>query len=174
MESIAVPGKSDERTVVVPEDFFAALGARLLRDFGPAGAEDVLYELGRDAGRSFVRMTERYFGGPMRSADDFRRVIAMFGREYRWADVDVRTLDLPGKFMLVEWRNGIGVPKGGSPRPVCHLGRGLLSGAAEVAFEEPCDAIETQCQAMGADHCEIVVAVPAKLSGLAEGADRPT
>lgn len=166
-----MPDERGDRTVVVPEAFFVALGARLRKDLGRNPTENILYELGRDAGRAFVRMAQEYLGGPVRTAEEFERVVMMFGKDYRWADVEIRTLDVPGKYMAVEWRNGVGVPKSGSQRPWCHLGRGLFSGAAEVFLGEPCDAIETQCEAMGADHCEIFVGVPSRIAEIAEGAN---
>ena len=158
----------DQRTVVVPETFFTALGARLVKDFGPNGAASVLYDTGRRAGRDFVLMAEKYLGESIRHEEEIRALILMFGREYRWADLTVKELDVPGKYAVIDWRNGVGVPSGGSRRPVCHIGRGLLSGAAEVFFDQPCDAIETQCQAMGADHCELIVGASDRVAKVAE------
>ena len=156
-----------DRTVVVPEAFIYALGTRLLRDFGPNAAERILYDIGRDAGRAFARMTERYLG-PIREREDVEAMIRTFDTEYHWADIRLREFDFAGKSAVVEWRNGVGVPRGGSPEPVCHLGRGLLSGAAEIVFGAKCDAIETKCQAMGAESCEIVVGVPERMAEVAE------
>lgn len=161
------PKHGDLRTVVVPESFFEALGIRLVKDFGPNAAENLLYEIGRDAGRSFVRMAVRDRGHRAESEDSIRSHLQRFG-DFGWAEIGFQTLDVPGKFAVVEWKNGVAVPRGGSAIRVCHLGRGLLSGAAEVAFGAPCDAIETKCQAMGADHCEIVVGVPERVAPVAE------
>lgn len=163
-----MPSKGDRgRTVVVPESFFEALGVRLMKDFGPNAAENILYEIGRDAGSTYAQQAERELGHPIRSEQEIQGLLKRFGG-YGWAHIRFRTLDVPAKFAVVEWRDGVGVPKGGSATPVCHLGRGLLSGAAEVAFASPCDAIETSCQAMGADHCEIVVGIPDRVSSVAE------
>ena len=158
------------RTVVVPESFFEALGIRLVKDFGPNAAESILYEIGRDAGKAYARSAEHGLGREFGTEDRVRTLLRRFG-EFGWAQLRFLSLDAPSKFAVVEWREGVGVPRGGSPVPVCHLGRGLLSGAAEVAFGAPCDAIETKCQAMGADHCEIVVGVPDRVSRIAEGAE---
>ena len=158
------------RTVVVPESFFEALGIRLVKDFGPNAAESILYEIGRDAGKAYARSAEHGLGREFGTEDGVRTLLQRFG-EFGWAQLRFLSLDTPSKFAVVEWREGVGVPKGGSPVPVCHLGRGLLSGAAEVAFGAPCDAIETKCQAMGADHCEIVVGVPERVTRIAEGAE---
>lgn len=155
------------RTVVVPESFFEALGIRLVKDFGPNAAENILYEIGRDAGRTFARIAERSSGRRVEGEEAIRDLLRRFS-DFGWADIEFQALDVPGKFAVVEWKNGVGVPKGGSAFRVCHLGRGLLSGAAEVAFHSPCDAIETKCQAMGGDHCEIVVGVPERVALVAE------
>jgi predicted hydrocarbon binding protein len=159
--------ESSGRTVVVPELFFEALGVRLMKDFGPNAAENLLYEIGRDAGRTFAEKEERDLGHPFRSDREIESLLQRFSG-YGWAHIRFRSLDVPGKFAIVEWRDGVAVPRGGSPVPVCHLGRGLLSGAAEVAFGSACDAIETACQAMGRDHCEIVVGIPERVSEVAE------
>lgn len=156
------------RTAVVPESFFVALGARLLRDFGASASENILYEIGREAGRSFIKIEERSLGRPLRDAPQIRAVLRKFGKEYRWADISLKELDVASKFAIVKWKNAVGVPKGGSSVPMCHVGRGLLSGAADVIFREMCDAIETKCQAMGQEHCEIVVGLPDRVAAIAE------
>ena len=158
------------RTVVVPESFFEALGIRLVKDFGPNAAESILYEIGRDAGKAYARSAEHGLGREIGTEDGVRTLLQRFG-EFGWAQLRFLSLDKASKFAVVEWREGVGVPKGGSPVPVCHLGRGLLAGAAEVAFGAPCDAIETKCEAMGADHCEIVVGIPERMTSVAEGAE---
>lgn len=155
------------RTVAVPESFFEALGIRLMKDFGLNAAENILYEIGRDAGRTYARKEEQSLGHRITSQAEIQNLLQRFGG-YGWAHIRFRSLDVPGKFAVVEWRDGVAVPKAGSPVPVCHLGRGLLSGAAEVAFGSACDAIETSCQAMGNDHCEIVVGIPERVSQVAE------
>lgn len=162
------PDRRSPRTVVVPESFFQALGVRLLKDFGPNAAENLLYEIGRDAGRTFVGILESRSGQRMRDEPQIRSLLQMFEEEFGWAKITFKTLDVPGKFAVIEWKNGVGVPKEGSRVPICHLGRGLLSGAAEIAFGARCDAIETKCQAMGQDHCEIVVGIPERVSSVAE------
>lgn len=156
------------RTVVVPESFFQALGIRLLKDFGPNAAENLLYEIGRDAGRTFARIVESRYGHRMQDEAQIRSLLRTFGEDYGWAEITFKTLDVQARFAVVEWKNGVGVPKEGSRVPVCHLGRGLLSGAAEIAFGARCDAIETKCQATGQDHCEIVVGIPERVSAVAE------
>ncbi len=165
---------TQDRTVVVPAAFISTLGERLLRTFGPNAAEDILYDIGRVAGRDFTRVAEGQFGRPLRTAEDFDALLQMVGRDYRWAEITLREIDVPGKSAVLEWRDGVGVPHGGSPRPVCHLGRGLLAGAAEVLFGTTCDAIETQCQGMGAAHCEIVVGTPNHAGTVSEGIVRPS
>lgn len=164
-----MPSKGDSgRTVVVPESFFEALGIRLMKDFGPNAAENLLYEIGKDAGRTYARKAEQDLGHRIGTEEEIQSLLKRFSG-YGWAaQIRFRALDVPAKFAIVEWRDGVGVPKGGSPMPVCHLGRGLLSGAAEVAFGSPCDSIETSCQAMGRDHCEIVVGVPERVALVAE------
>ena len=159
-----------DRTVVVPESFFEALGIRLVKDFGPNAAESILYEIGRDAGKAYATSAKHGLGREIGTEDGVRTLLQRFG-EFGWAQIRFLSLDAPSKFAVVEWREGVGVPKSGSPVPVCHLGRGLLSGAAEVAFGASCDAIETKCQGMGADHCEIVVGVPEWVTRIAEGAE---
>lgn len=162
-----VAKEASGRTVVVPESFFEALGIRLMKDFGPNAAENLLYEIGRDAGRTYAKRAEQDLGHRFRSDAEIESLLRRFSG-YGWAHIQFRSLDVPAKFAVVEWRDGVAVPKGGSPVPVCHLGRGLLSGAAEVAFGSTCDAIETTCQAMGSDHCEIVVGIPERVSQVAE------
>jgi predicted hydrocarbon binding protein len=158
------------RTVLVPDSFFEALGVRLLKYFGPNAAESLLYEIGRDAGKTYARRMRQALGDRLGTQDGMQLLLERFAG-YGWARLRFRTLDVPSKFAFVEWRDGIGVPKGGSPVPVCHLGRGLLSGAAEVVFDAPCDAIEVKCQAMGADACEIVVGMPERMASIAESAE---
>lgn len=160
--------ETSKRTAVVPESFFNALGARLSKDLGSHAAQNVLYELGRDAGHSFIAVAEDRLGRRIKTEADYRDLLRLFAEEFGWAHMSLKSIDLPGKHVVVEWWNGVGVPTRGSPEPVCHLGRGLLSGATEVVFGGSCDAIETQCQAMGAKRCEIVVGVPNQIAYLSE------
>src|SRR5436309_1422151 len=118
--------RGEQRTVVVPEAFFSALGARLHKDLGRNAAASILYDVGRRAGRSFVQMAEAYLGEQIRDEEGIGRLMTMFGRDYRWADIEFKVLDVPGKYLIVNWTNGVGVPRGGSTQRVCHLGRGLL------------------------------------------------
>lgn len=163
-----MPPTQKDHTAVVPASFFSALGARLVKNLGPNAAELMLYDIGREVGRSFVQIAEGYLDVKMRTEADVRTLIAYFDTEFRWARIALESVDMTGKFAVVEWRDGIGVPKGGSKAPVCHLGRGLLSGAAEIVFQTNCDALETQCQAMGADHCRIVVGNRDRIAEVAE------
>ena len=160
----------DGRTVVVPESFFEGLGIRLLKVFGPNGAQSLLYEIGQEAGRAYARDARQGRGLRIGTDGGIRSLVGKFQR-FGWARIRFLSLDVPNKFAVVEWRDGVGVPKAGSSVPVCHLGRGLLAGAAEIAFGAPCDAIETKCEAMGADHCEIVVGIPERMTSVAEGAE---
>ena len=162
-----MPSPPTRRTVVVPDVFFTALTSRLRRDIGRSAAHNLLYDIGRDAGRAFMEMAKQVLGR-LEDEEDTRKVIRMFGTEYGWADIDLTTFDLNGKCAVVRWKNGVGVPHGGSKEPVCHLGRGLLSGAAEVLFGVACDAVETKCEAMGADTCEFVVGGADRVAEIAE------
>lgn len=162
-----MPSRADP-TVVVPASFFSALGVRLTKNFGRNAAEAMLYDIGQEVGRSFVKTAQAYLGAEMRTEEDVRTLLGYFDREFRWAKISLESVDVPGKAAVVAWREGVGVPRGGSKLPVCHLGRGLLSGAAEIVFQTRCDAIETQCEAMGADHCRIVVGDPDRIAEIAE------
>jgi len=60
--------ETSKRTAVVPESFFNALGARLSKDLGSHAAQNVLYELGRDAGHSFIAVAEDRLGRRIKTA----------------------------------------------------------------------------------------------------------
>ncbi|HEV8594631.1 MAG TPA: hypothetical protein VGR51_03785, partial [Thermoplasmata archaeon] len=108
-----MPPTQEDHTVVVPASFFSSLGLRLVKNLGPNAAELMLYDIGREVGRSFVAHSEGYLNRTLRSEADVRTLLGFFGKEFRWAKISLESIDMAAKFVVVEWRDGVGVPRGG-------------------------------------------------------------
>jgi len=78
------------------------------------------------------------------------------------------TLDGNKKIARIRWKNGVSVRNRKGKTPVCHFGRGVLTGAVEEIFGRRCESIEVSCQGKGDKFCEAVVAEPAEISRLVE------
>lgn len=159
------------RSVMIPRSFFFALERGLERDLDPGTTASLLYDIGREAGRTLVKDQDRDADGGGHGEAAFRDLLEAMGDEYGWAEINLKAVDVAGKFAVIGWRNALETESHDRPLPGCHIGRGLLSAAGTAIFGADCDAIETQCQAMGADHCEIVVGRADRVAQAAEDAE---
>lgn len=145
-----------QRFLLVPASFISAIEDRLIQDFGREIAATFLYEVGKTAGRSYVEMAKR-LGFKTETSEDVRRILEKLGTLGGWARVELVKADMKARRAIIRWWNGVSVRDRKSEAPVCHIGRGLMAGGAEVIFGTGCEAIERRCEAMGHEFCEVVV-----------------
>jgi predicted hydrocarbon binding protein len=108
-------------------------------------AADCLAAGGRAGG---ARATQSLPGaGPERA----RRLVEM-GGTLGWGSFALERFDADGLVVTVH-RSPFAEAYGASPRPVCHLTRGVLESLATLTLGRPARAVETACAATGADRC---------------------
>ncbi len=85
-----------------------------------------------------------------------------------WGKVTIVDFDLEKKMARIRWTNGVSVRNRKGKTPVCHFGRGILTGAMEQTFGRKCESLEVSCQGRGDRFCEAVIGEPAEITRLAE------
>ena len=82
--------------------------------------------------------------------------------------MDVVDFDLSKKLVRISWQNGVSVRNSKNKTPVCHFGRGILTGAISEIVGFKCESIETSCQGKGDGYCEAVLAEPREINRMFE------
>ncbi len=159
-----------ERFLFIPTKLIHSIEDRLTEDLGPATATSFLYEIGREGGREYMRMA-RKAGYNVTDLHDVRKVAERLGSMGGWGKVKVTEVDLGKKIAKVQWTNGVSVRNKKGKNPVCHFGRGILTGCAEVIFDSNCDSLEVRCEGRGDPYCEAVIGDPAEIGRVAEASD---
>ena len=85
-----------------------------------------------------------------------------------WGKVSIVEFDPEKKIARIRWTNGVSVRNRKGKTPVCHFGRGILTGAMEQTFGRKCESLEVSCQGKGDRFCEAVIGEPAEITRLAE------
>jgi len=89
-----------------------------------------------------------------------------------WGKVSIVDFDLKKKIARIRWTNGVSVRNRKGKTPVCHFGRGILTGAMEQTFGRKCESLEVYCQGKGDRFCEAIIGEPAEITRIAEQSKR--
>jgi predicted hydrocarbon binding protein len=156
-----------ERFLLIPVKLIHSIEDRLTESFGPVTATSFQYEIGRQGGGQYVHLAQKV-GLGIKSLSDVQRMASSLGTLNGWGKVEVIDFDYTKKFARIRWRNGVSVRNRKGKTPVCHFGRGILTGAVEEIFGRRCESIEITCQGKGDRFCEAVVAEPGEITRLAD------
>lgn len=156
-----------ERFLLIPVKLIHSIEDRLTESFGPIAAISFQYEIGKEGGGQYVHLAQKV-GIGIKSFSDVQRIASSLGTLDGWGKVEVIDFDFAKKIARIRWKNGVSVRNRKGKTPVCHFGRGILTGAVEEIFGRRCESIEVACQGKGDRFCEAVVAEPAEISRLVE------
>ena len=156
-----------ERFLLIPVKLIHSIEDRLTESFGPIAAISFQYEIGKEGGAQYVNLAQKV-GIGTRSPGDVQRIASSLGTANGWGKVEIVDFDFNKKSARIRWRNGVSVRNRKGKTPVCHFGRGVLTGAVEEIFGRRLESIEVSCQGKGDSFCEAVVAEPAEISRLVE------
>ena len=156
-----------ERFLLIPVKLIHSIEDRLTESFGPITATSFQYEIGKEGGAQYVHLAEKV-GLGTRGFSDVQRIASSLGTLNGWGRVEIVDFDFAKRFAKIRWRNGVSVRNRKGKTPVCHFGRGVLTGAVEEIFGRRCESIEVSCQGKGDRFCEAVVGEPAEISRLVE------
>jgi predicted hydrocarbon binding protein len=156
-----------ERFLLIPVKLIHSIEDRLTESFGPITATSFQYEIGKEGGAEYVHLAQKV-GLGTKSPIDVQRIASSLGTHNGWGKVEIVDFDFNKKIARIRWKNGVSVRNRKGKTPVCHFGRGVLTGAVEEIFGRRCESIEISCQGKGDKFCEAVVAEPAEISRLVE------
>lgn len=156
-----------ERFLFIPLKLIHSIEDRLTENLGPVTATTFQYEIGREGGRDYMRMAERE-GYNIKSLRDVRKLAERLGTLGGWGRLGVEEIDFDKRLVRVRWTNGVSVRNKRGKTPVCHFGRGILTGCAEYIFGKKCDSLEITCEGKGDSCCEAIIGDPSEIARFAE------
>lgn len=156
-----------ERFLFIPVKLIHSIEDRLTKSLGPITATSFQYEIGREGGGHYIQIAERT-GLDVRSQSGIQQLATLLGTMSGWGRVDVVDFDLQKRLVRIRWKNGVSVRNNKSKTPVCHFGRGILTGAVSEVLGLKCESIEVSCQGKGDSFCEAVVGEPKEISRMFE------
>jgi predicted hydrocarbon binding protein len=156
-----------ERFLLTPVSLIHAMEDRLTQSFGPVTATAFEYEIGREGGANFVNLA-RKGGLSIKTLGDIQKIADTLGTLSGWGKLEVVGFDFKKKQAKIRWTNGVSVRKRNGKTPVCHFGRGILTGAVAEILGSKSESIETSCQGKGDGFCEAVIGEAADIDRLAE------
>lgn len=156
-----------ERFLFIPVKLIHSIEDRLAKSFGPITATSFQYEIGREGGGQYIRIAQRT-GLDIRSQMGIQQLATLLGTMGGWGKVEVVDFDLGNRLVKIRWKNGVSVRNKNGKTPVCHFGRGVLTGAVSEILGLKCESIEVSCQGKGDSYCEAIVGAPKEISRLFE------
>ena len=160
-----------QRFLFIPVGLIHSIEDKLTEDFGPVTATSFEYAIGKEGGAQYVRLAANA-GFDIRSPKAIRAIADRLGTMSGWGKLDVVTFDFEQSLARIRWKNGVSVRNRKGKTPVCHFGRGVLTGAVEEIFGEKCESLEIFCQGKGDPYCEAIIGDAGEI-GRAADAQRP-
>lgn len=144
-----------KRVVMTPGTILNAFQNVLLKEVGYTRASPLLYEMGYTAGYEWIKAyRDRLNITDSNKLFDFA---AEFSTSSGWGNTELVSKDLQNKHFMLHTTNSPFLNSSHkNKKPICHILRGLYSGAGEVIFGETLGGIETKCQHLGDKYCEFI------------------
>jgi len=155
------------RFLLIPVKLIHSIEDRLTESFGPVTATSFQYEIGREGGAQYIHLAQKA-GFRLNSPVDIQKIASSIGTLDGWGKLEIIDFDPTKKFARIRWKNGVSVRNRKAKTPVCHFGRGILTGAVGEIFGTRCESIEISCQGKGDRFCEAVIGEPREISRLAD------
>ncbi len=146
----------DERFLFIPVKLIQSIEDRLTENFGPVTSTSIQYEIGKEGGAQYIRLAQKR-GLKIKAPRDVQRIAETLGTLSGWGKLDVVSFDFAKKLARIRWKNGVSVRNRNGKTPVCHFGRGILTGAVEAILGGTCESIEVACQGKGDKYCEALI-----------------
>lgn len=155
------------RFLLIPVKLIHSIEDRLTESFGPVTATSFQYEIGREGGAQYIHLAQKA-GFSIKTPSDVQRIASSLGTLDGWGKLEIIAFDPAKKFARIRWKNGVSVRNKQGKTPVCHFGRGILTGAVGEIFGTRLESIEVSCQGKGDSFCEAVIGEPKEISRLAD------
>ena len=161
----------DSRFLFIPVGLIHSIEDRLTENFGPITATSLQYEVGKQGGAQYMDIAKKS-GFDIKRAGGLDQIADRLGTLSGWGKVSIVDFDPSKRIARIRWTNGVSVRNTKGKTPVCHFGRGILTGAMEQTFGRKLESLEVSCQGKGDKYCEAVIGEPAEITRLAEGSKR--
>jgi predicted hydrocarbon binding protein len=161
----------DERFLFIPVALIHSIEDKLTESFGPITATSFQYSIGKQGGAQYMSIAKKS-GFNIKQSGGLEQIADRLGTLGGWGKVSIVDFDLEKKIARIRWTNGVSVRNRKGKTPVCHFGRGILTGAMEQTFGRKCESLEVSCQGKGDRFCEAVIGEPAEITRLAENLKR--
>jgi predicted hydrocarbon binding protein len=155
------------RFLLIPVKLIHSIEDRLTESFGPVTATSFQYEIGREGGAQYIHLAQKA-GFNIKTPSDVQRIASSLGTLDGWGKLEIIAFDPAKKFARIRWKNGVSVRNKKGKTPVCHFGRGILTGAVGEIFGTRLESIEVSCQGKGDNFCEAIIGEPREISRLAD------
>jgi predicted hydrocarbon binding protein len=155
------------RFLLIPVKLVHSIEDRLTESFGPVTATSFQYEIGREGGAQYIHLAQKA-GFSLKSPNDIQKIASSLGTLDGWGKLQIVDFDPTKKFARIRWKNGVSVRNRKGKTPVCHFGRGILTGAVGEIFGTRLESIEVSCQGKGDSFCEAIIGEPREISRLAD------
>jgi len=155
------------RFLLIPVKLIHSIEDRLTESFGPVTATSFQYEIGREGGAQYIHLAQKA-GFSLKSPNDIQKIASSLGTLDGWGKLQIVDFDPIKKFARIRWKNGVSVRNRKGKTPVCHFGRGILTGAVGEIFGTRLESIEVSCQGKGDSFCEAIIGEPREISRLAD------
>ncbi len=156
-----------ERFIFLPIHLIHSMEDRLTKTLGPATATSFEYEIGREGGARYIQIAKRT-GLDITTQEGIQKIADLLGSTSGWGRIEVSGFDPSKGLMRIKWKNGVSVRNRKGKNPVCHFGRGILTGAVSEILGMKCESIEVSCQGKGDAYCEAVVGEPKAIDRLVD------
>jgi predicted hydrocarbon binding protein len=161
----------DERFLFIPVALIHSIEDKLTESFGPITATSFQYSIGKQGGAQYMSIAQKS-GFDIRNPAGLNQIADNLGTLSGWGKVSVVDFDPAKKTARIRWTNGVSVRNRKGKTPVCHFGRGVLTGAMEQTFGRKLESLEVSCQGKGDRFCEAVIGEPAEITRIAEQSKR--
>jgi hypothetical protein len=98
----------NERFLLIPVKLIHSIEDRLMESFGPATATSFQYEIGKEGGSEYVKMS-RKAGFDTKSQANIREIAARLGTLSGWGRVEIIDFNFEKKLARIQWSNGVSV-----------------------------------------------------------------
>lgn len=157
----------DERFLFIPIKLIHSIEDRLAHSFGPVTATSIQYEIGKEGGGQYLDLAGKA-GFQVKSIKDIQAIAESLGTLSGWGKLQVVDFDFGKRLARIRWTNGVSVRNKKGKTPVCHFGRGILTGAVQAILKSPCESIELRCQGKGDRYCEAVIGDPREIERIVD------
>ncbi len=145
---------NDVRYLLIRPETLAAFQKAIEKEIGEK-ASRILYESGFQGGSLSSKRYREVFGF---SDDEIVRFMMEMGSQIGWGRFELEGFNSAKKrFFVKVYHSPFAEAYGSSPKPVCHMIRGVLGGTASVVFRTKVEPKELSCLAKGDGCCTFEV-----------------